>query len=226
MPVGGAILGGAALTAGAGIWGASTAANAQKQAATTAANTQENMFNTATGYEAPFISTGQAALPTLLKLLTPGADVSQVLSQMPGYQFAQQWGNWGATSAGTTRGLGGNVLTAAEQYAEGLANNTYGTTIGGLQNLVNTGSGAANALSGNAVTTGANVAGSIVGGANAQAGANIAAANAVGGAGNAFSNYALLSQFLGGNKGMYGGGQVPAWQNPINTQGMPGQPNG
>src|SRR5215831_17347350 len=72
----------------------------------------------------PFTTAGQAALPTLQRLLTPGPDMTQVLSQMPGFQFARDVGTQTAINAATAAGgsgLGGNVLTGLERFGTGLA---------------------------------------------------------------------------------------------------------
>jgi hypothetical protein len=90
---------------------------------------------------------------TLTGLLTPGT-ASSVLQQLPGYQFLLNTGiTWGVDNAATTSGLGGNVLTAANNYAQGVASTSWGTLVGQLQNLLNTGATSANNLAG--LTTGA-----------------------------------------------------------------------
>src|ERR1700677_1647454 len=73
----------------------------------------------------PYASGGTSALSTLQQLLTPGANQTQVLSQLPGFQFQNFWGDQAAQNAGTTRGLGGNVITGAEQFSSGLASGSY-----------------------------------------------------------------------------------------------------
>lgn len=209
-----AILGGSAIGAGASIFGANTAASAQKSAAANATQAQQQMFGVAQQNEQPFINAGSNAAGLLTKLLTPGADISSLLSQIPGFQFANTYGQKAITNQATMSGLSGNALTAGANYATGLANNTYGTVLGGLQGLVNSGAGAAGSLTGGAINTGASIGGNITGAGNAQAGANIGTANAVGGLGSSLSNYTLLNQLtggklFGGTGGIYGQQQQP-----------------
>ena len=94
-----AIGGSAVLGAGASIFGAEKQSQAAQQASQAQVQLgqqslaqQLGLFNTAKGSLQPFIDAGSGALPTLMKLLTPGADMSAVLSQIPGFKFAQHRG--------------------------------------------------------------------------------------------------------------------------------------
>ncbi len=98
-----------------------------------------DMFNQAKGIVSPVIAAGggvlnsgmgilnagqntvNSVLPTLKALLTPGANMTGTLSQIPGFSFAQDWGQKAVTNIGTTTGLGGNTLKAGADYATGVA---------------------------------------------------------------------------------------------------------
>ena len=91
------------------------AANAQAAAQERALQQQQQMFGVAQGALSPFVTAGQSVLPTLQGLITPGPNQNALLSQTPGFQFAQQYGNMAATNALAARGLGasaGPVATA------------------------------------------------------------------------------------------------------------------
>ena len=186
------------------------------------------MFGTAMGAIQPVIGAGQGilgqgqgivgqALGPLAKLLTPGADMTTALSQMPGFKFAQDWGQQGVANQATTTGLGGNALAAGGKFATGLAQQGYGQIVSQLQTLLGTGAGlegtgastmasGASALSGAASNFGGQIAGTlgsigqstasgILGSANALAGGLQSGASSIG---NAFTLNALLSK-LGQN---------------------------
>lgn len=229
-----AIIGAGALSAGASMFGASKAADAQESAANNATQAQMEMFNTARGELQPFIDAGSgeisqlrdfinpsnssSPLSTLLKLTTPGADMTSTLEQTPGFQFANTYGQKAVRNALAARGLngpGGALAKASSQYAEGLAQNTWQSVVNNLlgtfnagvtpmQNLVNTGAGAAGTLTGAATQTGGQVGSNIIGAGNAAAGADIAGANAVGSLGNSVTNAVLLNKLLGSNSGAPG----------------------
>lgn len=231
-----AILGAGALGAGASIWGANKAASAQTSAANAGISAQTSMFNqglgtlqsllksgigSATDIAQPFISGGKGAMDTLTSLLTPGENMTDVLSKIPGFQFAQDWGQKGVSAQATTRGLGGNAIAAGGQYATGLAQQGFGGLISGLQGLLGTGAGVAGNLSsgilsasagaGNNILSGSNTAGGNIanltaGIGNAQAGGAIGTANAIGGLGNSAVNATLLSKLLGNSGGSLGAG--------------------
>lgn len=210
MPVGAAIAGSAVIGAGASIYGSSKAASAQERANREAIASRERMFKVAEGYAQPFITAGQGALPTLTSLLTPGADMSAVLAQIPGFKFAQEWGQRGLTQQASGRGVGGNVAKAGADYATGAASTTYGDIVRNLLGYAGMGSGAAGALGGAAITTGSGIAGNQVGIGNAQAGSFMNMAGAVGDAAGSIGNLVALNSltggklFSGGGTGMYG----------------------
>jgi hypothetical protein len=97
----------------------------------------------------PFAQAGQAALPTLQRLLTPGADMTRVLQQMPGFEFTRNMGIQTALDAmggPGGSGRGGNVLTGLEQFGTGLASRTYNTLVNQLQGFAGMGTTAGSAL--------------------------------------------------------------------------------
>lgn len=222
MPTAAAIsAGGSVLSSGLGIAGSLMGSKQQANAMSQAIAALQSMFGTAYGAINPVIQTGLGAansvLPTLESLLTPGANMTKTLSQIPGFQFAQDWGQKAVQNLGTTTGLGGNVLTAGANYATGLAQQGYGNIVGLLENLFSSG--------GNIAASGAGALGSVaggfgnslaqtvsgIGGAMAQGtlGATNALSSGIGGAANAASNYMLLSRLApslsGGAPGVYGG---------------------
>ncbi len=172
---------------------------------------QQQMFQTAQNTLQPFVSAGQSVLPTLKGLLTPGPNQNALLSQTPGFQFANQYGNMAATNALASRGLGasaGPVATAAAQYSSGLASNTWQSVVNALQNYGNMGASSANTLAGGAIASGNAQAGTLAGIGNSQASGILGSANAlsggISGLTNSLSSAALLSGAGGGGGGLYG----------------------
>jgi hypothetical protein len=183
--------------------------NAAQQASSQQVAAQQQVLQMLQQTIGPLITQGQgiagSALPTLEKLLTPGPSQTATLSQLPGFQFAQQWGQTAAQNAGTAMGLGGNTLAAASQFATGLAQQNFGQYAGLLQNLAQSGlnleGSAATALAG-----GSQSALSSIG--NAQAAGTLGSANAISsgltGTTSSLGNAALLyglSNKLGGGTG-------------------------
>jgi hypothetical protein len=211
MPIGlgTAIIGSSVLGAGASIWGASSAAEAQKNAANQAINAQMSMFQQAKQLAQPFIDFGTSALSPLSKLITPGPDQTSTLEQTPGYQFALSQGEKGITNQATMTGLSGNALRAGSTFASGLAQQTWSDTANKLLSAAGIGQSAASGVGGQAVTTGSQVGQNLIGAGNAQAGANIATGNAIGGVGNNLISSMLLNSLSGGKLfgagGLWGG---------------------
>jgi hypothetical protein len=249
-----AILGGSALSAGASIWGAQTASSAQQNIASQEIANANQIYGQNKAMLSPFVTGGTNALSqltnwlnpsgtvpnatgggssgnplsTLLSLVTPGANQNQVLSQTPGYQFAQSQGQRQIMNSLAGRGLGGApgaITQDIGSFSSGLAstnyNNivqqllqTFGAGAGALQNVVNSGVSAGGAITGagTGATTAINSA--LTGSGNAQA----AAANATGAAGgtigSGITTAALINSLTGGNNngGVYstggGGGTV------------------
>jgi hypothetical protein len=212
-----AIIGSGALGAGASIFGGITQANAEQTAAgdissstssaiqqlmqlvnqgqgaisgytQTGAGDLMSLIQQAVGQVSPYSGAGQSVLPTLESLLNPGT-ASQTLQTLPGYQFSLDTGEWGINNAATATGLGGNVLTAANNYAQGTAQNTYGGLLSALQSLVGTGSGAASSAAGSLASGGLSL-GNLFSGAGQSIGSLL---------GNAGSGIAGLTQTAGQN---------------------------
>lgn len=201
-----AILGAGALGAGSSLIGSSM----QSGAASRALNLQSSMFQTGKDALQPFIQGGTDALTTLKGLLTPGPNQTSILSSLPGFQFAQDWGGKAIQNLGTMRGMGGNVIKSGVDYATGLAQTGFGGLAGLLQNLVNTGAGGASSLLGGANQAGSTMGGTLQSLGTAQASGVLGASNALGGSLNSMGNLAFLKSILGGggagsgNPGMFG----------------------
>jgi len=196
----------AAITAAGSIGSALIGSNAATTAAGQQVAAQQQVLQMLQKTIGPLITQGQgiasSALGPLTALLTPGPSQTATLSQLPGFQFAQQWGQTATQNLGTTMGLGGNTLAAGANYATGLAQQGFGTYAGLLQNLANSGlnleQGAANALAGGSQSA-------LSGIGNAQAAGTLGSANALSGGLSGLSNAALLyglSNKTGG--GVYG----------------------
>lgn len=190
---------------------ASKAAQQQAQLGQSALAQQNALFQQGFGLVKPFadygLQLGQTAGNTLQGLLTPGPNQTAILSQLPGFQFAQDWGNKAVMNNASTLGFGGNTLTAASNFATGQAQQSFGQLAGLLQNLtqtgLSTGAGAAASAFGNATQTGANMANTYTGIGNALASGTLGSANAIAGglsgAAGSASNALLLSKLFGGN---------------------------
>lgn len=190
-------LGGAYLTSQA----ASKASQQQQATGQEALQEQQSLFNQGQGLVQPFINEGAAAGNTLQGLLTPGANQTSILSQLPGFQFAQDWGQKAVQNIGTTTGLGGNTLAAGANFATGQAQQSFGSLAQLLQGLTTTGANAAGSAFGNATQTGANLGNTLTGIGNAQAAGTLGSANALAGgltsAGTSGVNALLLSKLFG-----------------------------
>jgi hypothetical protein len=137
-----AVIGGAALSAGASMIGSSQAAGAAGKAA----GVQQQQYAQTRSDLLPYNQAGQTALPTLEGLATSGPNaggpnyIGQAagmrpdsvftqadLEKTPGYQFTQTQGLKATQSAAAARGLGvsGAALKGAAAYATGLADSTY-----------------------------------------------------------------------------------------------------
>jgi hypothetical protein len=210
MPVGAAIGAG---SIGAALIGSSASqeASSQQVAAQQAAlQQQQGFFNTAQSALSPYISGGQQYGSVLSSLLTPGPNQTAALSQIPGYQFAQDWGQKAVQNLGTTTGLGGNTLAAGANYATGLAQQNFGNLINPLISLYGTGAQAAGALAGSAGQFSGQATNTLTGIGQAQAAGTLGSANALAGGVNGIGNATLLSSLLNrGNTGIYGNPNSP-----------------
>lgn len=224
MPVGAAVGGaiGAAGSIGSALIGSNASKDAAAQQAATARQAlalQQQMFSTAQGALSPYYTAGQGVLPTLSSLLTPGPSQTATLEQLPGFNFASEWGTLSAKNALSAEGLGGStgpLAKAISDYNSGLASTNFGNLVGYLQNFANMGEGAAGALAGNATTAGSSMAGTTQAIGNAQAAGTLGSANALAGGltggTNAITNALLLSSLQSGNGGgIYKSFSGPAW---------------
>jgi hypothetical protein len=239
MPMGGAMVGGAAIGAVGSLIGSGKQASAIKSAARTQADAANHaadlqsqaaanslaytkgVYNKAAGYEAPYQAAGRVALGQLgagtkqggVFNSSPTAD--QVLAQDPGYQFRMQQGQQAlerAEAAGGGVGSGG-ALKAAQQYGQDYASGEYGAAYGRF--MANRQSNYANL---------ANVAGygeqanATLTNAGTGASANVSR-TAMGGA-DAAGNY-LTQGANASAAGMIGGANV--WANNLSNLGNLGQ---
>ena len=231
--VGVAILGSAAIGAGASIYAANQAADAQTEAANNAINAQMSQYNRMRNDLQPYMTQGTDAieqLKALLPQLTSPIQMDQAaLEKTPGYQFNLQQGLRANQNALTATGLGrsGAAVKAADRFATGLADSTYQNqfnnanvnntnTYNRLLALIQGGQSAAAGTGAAGITTGQGVANNLIGAGNAQAGAATATGNAIGGAANSFGSYALLNSLINGKSG---GGGLYAGSNPLANGG-------
>lgn len=214
MAVAAAIMGAGAI--GSSLISSNAASNASSQQVAEqqqALAQQQAMFGTAQNALNPYIKAGQSVLPTLQGLITPGANQSALLAQTPGFQFAQQYGTMSATNAlaAKTGPSAGPLAAAISQYNNGLAQNTWQSTINALQGYANTGANSAGALAGDAISSGNAQASTLGNIGNAQAAGTLGSAGALAGgltgASGSASNALLLNQLFGasGSNGLYQG---------------------
>ena len=203
MGIEAAILGSAAIGAGSSIFGALTG----RSSANAALEQQLSMFNQVKKTISPFVNAGRGALPILTKLLTPGASMTDTLSQIPGFQFLQDWGQRGITNQATSRGLGGNVLKAGADYATGAAQSQgFFPLIQSLLGFAGLGSNAASSLGGTAAQFSGQAGNSIMTGGQAMASGMQGAGNALSGGLNQYAQFSMLDKLTNGalSGGMYG----------------------
>jgi hypothetical protein len=176
------------------------AAQQQQQGLQQALGLQQRYFDAAQKGLQPFIQGGQSVGPTLQNLLMPGPNQNRLLSELPGFQFANYWGQQAARNQGTTMGLGGNTLMGAEQAATGLAQGYWGQDVNALQNFYGTGANAAGAFANTAQSFGQQGTAAATGIGQAAAAGTLGSANAlaggVAGLGNLPMNALLLNKFL------------------------------
>lgn len=224
-----AILGGAALSAGASMWGSSNAAEAQQEAAQANINEARATREDNKAIMAPFMEYGRQAMPwmqqwadpnsttnpfsQLIRLVTPGSDMTSTLEQLPGFQFAQSTGNKAVLNQLARRGLGGSAGAVAKgvaNYNTGLANQYWGNFVDKLSgvvgsganmfsSMVGTGTNAASAITGNNNTVMNTIAGANTGIGNAGAAQYNAMGSAVGQFGNSLLPAYMGNQLTGGS---------------------------
>lgn len=230
-----AIVGSAAIGAGASIYAAKTAQGAQQDAAKRTADIQQGQYLQTRADLAPYRDAGVSAtteLQSRLPYLTSDIDVTGLLNDpnstpAKAYNFTRTQGLKAVQNSAAARGLGnsGAALKGAANFATGLADNTY-TNLFNLENINRT--NAYTRLKG-LIDVGEN-AGAMTGvlgekaayntGTAITAGGNAGAtgANATGGAINSFANnvggYAAYKGLYGSNGS---GGQVSSVPSPNNA---------
>lgn len=204
-----AILGAAALGAGAGLYGSSQAARAQKSAANRAADTQTQMFNRQVELQEPFREAGLTAQNRLMTLLgleggeAGAADFGRYARDFgmsdfeadPGYGFRMDEGMKALERSAAARGglLSGTTLKGIQRFGQDLASAEYGNAynrfyqmrnaqLNPLQSILGQGQTSTNVLTGAAGETGRGVAAAQQGAGAARASGYAAGTNALTGA--------------------------------------------
>jgi type II secretory pathway pseudopilin PulG len=193
--IGGALAAGGSVIGGLfGKAGANKAADAQKQAAAL----QLQMYHENVNRLQPWVTAGAGALPTVSALTTPGSNMTSVLRQMPGYQFALDQGLKSTQSAAAARGLGvsGAALKGAGTFATGIADKTYSEMFSNALDVAKLGANAAAGV-GQAGTSAAATAGGELGTGGLYQGQGIQGIGnaAVGGLQN-YLNYSLMQKMF------------------------------
>lgn len=158
-----AILGAAAIGAAGSAIAGSEAASATTSASNAAIAEQQNALQQQEALAAPYTQLGQSAIAPLQNLLGLGpqgaAGETAALQATPGYQFTQQQGTQATTNAASAMGLtlSGNTLEGLSEFNTGLADQTYQQQVSNLQNVVNTGEGAAAGVGANIGTAATNI---------------------------------------------------------------------
>lgn len=211
-----AIVGSGIIGAGASLYGA----NKQADAANQAANLQKGMFDENVARTQPFVDFGSHQLPTLNKLLTPGASQTDTLSKLPGFQFGQQWGQKAITNQGTMNGLSGNTLRAGADYATGSAQQYFGNYVNQLLSAAGIGSNAAAGLGNQSVNAGNSIGQSLIGAGTATAAGALGGAASLASGVNGMTNYLTQQDLINKltNGGMYGPSSVGG--NPLTAGGI------
>jgi hypothetical protein len=115
-----------------GSQGAKSAAQTQADAIRYAADIQNQMFNKATALEQPYVDFGQTGVSQLnqqLPYLTSQFTTQDFYNNIdPGYQFRLSQGQRQAAQSANQGGgyIGGNALTALNNYTQGAASQEYG----------------------------------------------------------------------------------------------------
>lgn len=196
---------------------ASSAADTQSAAARDAAALQDKQYQQTRTDLSPFREQGVGALAALSSRLadlsSPFNPTKANLEATPGYQFVRDQGLRAVQNGAAAKGLGisGAALRGAEDYATGLADSTYQTqfnidqanktnAFNKLMGLVGVGQSAAAQTSSAGQAAAKNSGDFLTSGANASAAGDIGAAKAIGsglgGASNAYSQYALLNKLF------------------------------
>jgi hypothetical protein len=210
MPLAAAIIGAAVIGGVADVASSSSAANAASNAASQNNALEQQIYEQNSANEKPYIQSGDTAETALNGFLGLGGDPAATQAAFnnylnsTGYQFNLNQGLDAAEQSQVARGMGnsGATLKALDTYGTGLAD-TYGQQyVGNLQNEVNTGVSATNALAGE----GQNYANAVSSNNNSAASATGNAAIASGNAFNGILSSALSAYGLSRGGSSFGGG--------------------
>lgn len=223
--VGGALIGGIA---------SNSAANKQSQSAGYATDTQKAMYDQTMGNLKPYMEAGTTSLGQLQGYMNgsgsggpngqPGllhsfnsADLKSNLSPNYNFQLGQVLG--AVTNANSATGglVGGNSLKGINDYAQNYAGNAYQQAFTNyntnqqniysrLGNLANLGQNSAAGAGQTGAQYSQGIAGSIMGGGNAQAAGMVGTGNAISGGANNLAGYYQLNNLLAGSGGSGGSG--------------------
>lgn len=186
----------------------------QAGAASQAAQLQYQEFAKAQANLQPYMNMGYSAMNPLMGLMglggsgQPSADVmNKFLSNIPGFQFTNYWGQKAVQNSMASRGLAnsGPALAGAAQFATGLAQQNYESYLNNLMNVVGMGQNAAAGQGGLMAQAGQTIGNTIQNMGAAQA----AGYNSLGAGLNNAGNMASQFAFIGSMFGDPGGGVVP-----------------
>lgn len=133
--------------------------------------------------------------------------IQTALESTPGYQFTRDQGIASVNRVLGTQGQTGAQAKGIARFVTGLADSTYNSRVGNLQNAVNTGENAAAQTGTIGQAYGSNIGNNIVGAGTATAAGTVGAANAASGALSSIPSYLLINKVLGGGGG--GGAASP-----------------
>lgn len=214
VAVGGASLIGGVMQSNA----AGAAANQAAQGNANALAQQRQMFDITQANNQPYMQAGQNALGQINTGLAPGGQFTHQFNAgdlnsnlAPNYNWQLQTGlQTNQNLANVSGGIGGNEMTALNQYAQNYAGNAYQNAFNNyntnqsnifnrLSSIAGLGQNAANSVGNQGVGYAGNMANASIGMGNAQAAGAIGSANAISGG---LSNAAMWgSMGLGGNSG-------------------------
>lgn len=221
-----AIIGSAAIGAGASAISSSKAAKAQKQAAEQAQQTAKDTFEKQAALQEPFRQGGLTAQNRIMELLGVGGNANAAdygsmaksfgtdqFQQDPGYAFRQAEGMKALERSAAARGslLSGSALKGIQRFGQDLASQEYqnafnryqverSARLNPLQSLMGSGQSATNLVTGAAGTEGQNIAGSQMNAGAARASGYIGVGNAInqglGSVANYYANQPLQNAMI------------------------------
>lgn len=182
LTVGGSLLGGLL-----GRDASRDAADASRDGALAGVAENGRQFDAVLDLQQPAIDSRDAALAALNPLLYgDGPEATEALRNTPGYGFMQSEGERGVLAARNAAGdiFGGGTALELQRQRMGMADQTYNNRIAQLLAASGQGAAGANAVSGAALSTGANNAQLLQNAGNARASGIMGGANSIGGAVN------------------------------------------